>query len=208
MHIMTAIDAIVFDLGGVLVDWNPRYLYRDHFPDPAALEGFLAETGLLALNIEFDRGLPMQPALTALARRFPAHVTAIMAWRSQWPRMMAGPIGGSVALLEDLAKIGMPLYALTNWSAETFPYARDRFAFLQHFRAIAVSGELGMIKPDAAIFAHMARLGGLDPARALFIDDSAANVAAAAALGWQVHRFTDAADLRAALHPRVPGLAP
>jgi 2-haloacid dehalogenase len=128
-------------------------------------------------------------------------------WFDEWPNMMQGPIHGAVSVLSELRERGYPLYALTNWSADTFPHARDKFDFLDWFDHIVVSGEINMIKPDPAIFRHAIERCNLDPARTLFIDDSAKNTASAAALGFQTHHFTGADPLRAHLSPllRAPG---
>lgn len=189
--------AVVFDLGGVLVDWNPRYLYRKLFAgDHARMEWFLAEVCNDRWNIQQDAGRPFADAVAELAARWPAEAALIRAFHERWEEMLAGPIDGTVAILEDLADAGTPLYALTNWSAETFPIARRRFGFLGRFKAIAVSGELKIIKPDRAMFDHVLGLSGTAPGETVFIDDNATNVAAAAALGFVALRFESPERLR------------
>jgi 2-haloacid dehalogenase len=191
---------VVFDLGNVLVDWDPRYLYRKLFDgDDAAMEQFLAEVCTPAWNEEQDRGRPFADACALLARNHPDKRALIEAWPSRYPETIAGPVAGTVEILEELRDRDVPLYALSNWSAETFPHARDRFPFLQWFRGIVLSGELRLAKPDPEIYRYLFATYGLRPTDTVFIDDSPRNVEAAAALGMHAVRFTDAAALRASL---------
>lgn len=193
------VDAVVFDLGGVLIDWNPRHLYRQLFDDAAAMERFLAEVCSPAWNARQDAGRPWDEAVAELAARYPEQAALIAAFRDRWDEMLGGEIAGSVALLAELRGHGVPVYALTNWSQQTFPVAQARYPFLGWFGGIVVSGEEGLIKPDAAIYARMLQRFGLDPARTAFIDDAPANVAAAAALGLRALQFRDPERLRADL---------
>jgi len=190
---------IVFDLGGVLIDWNPRHLYRSLIPDERAMEDFLATVCNGAWNECQDAGRSIAAAEAELLARHPQHEPLIRAYYSQFDRMLAGPIDGTVAILEELHGRGVPLYALTNWSRETFPHARRRFGFLDRFRGIVVSGELGVMKPDARIFRHLTETHRLTAADCLFIDDSPKNVAGARAAGLQALHFTGPDDLRRAL---------
>jgi 2-haloacid dehalogenase len=175
--------AVVFDLGGVLVDWDPRHLYRSLFDDEAEMERFLAEVTTQAWNLEQDRGRPFAEAIAELSREHPDRAELIEAFWSRWPEMLGEPLHETVDVLADLRATGIRLLALTNWSAETFPLAIPRYPFLAWFEAVIVSGEVGMVKPDPAIFR-------------ILIDDSIANVEAAGALGFRALRFTDAAALR------------
>jgi 2-haloacid dehalogenase len=131
-----------------------------------------------------------------LVGRHPEHAAAITAYHERWPEMLAGDIPGAVAVLAELRGAGVPLYALTNWSAETFVVARQRFGFLEWFDGVLVSGEERLVKPDPAIFALLADRFGLDPPATFYVDDSAANVAAARALGFDAARFTGPGRLR------------
>jgi 2-haloacid dehalogenase len=189
--------AVIFDLGGVLIDWNPRHLYRKLFAgDDARMEWFLAEVCNNDWNVRQDAGRPFAEAIAEASAKWPEQSALIRAFHERWDEMIAGQIDGTVAILDELHAGGMPLYALTNWSAETFPRARPRFAFFDRFRAIVVSGELKLIKPDPAIFRHALRLSGTTPAETVFIDDSAKNADAAAELGLQALRFTSPKQLR------------
>lgn len=184
------IDAVIFDLGGVLIDWDPRHLYRRLFDDADAMETFLAEVCAPAWNLEQDRGRPWPAAIAELAALHPDKADLIAAYRGRWPEMLNGAIAGTVAILESLDDAGIPLYALTNWSAETYPHAEQLYPFLGRFRAVVVSGRIGLIKPDAAIYHHAIARFGVDPTRTLFIDDSAKNVTGAEAVGLRALRFT------------------
>jgi 2-haloacid dehalogenase len=193
-------DTILFDLGGVLIDWNPRYLYRPLFGgDDAAMEDFLARVCPPEWNLEMDAGRPFAEAVAERQRLFPEHAERIALWHTGWPQMLRDQIPETVELLAALRGRGHRLLALTNWSAETFPIARQRFAFLGWFEDIVVSGEVKLAKPDRRIFELAIRRAGLDPARTLYIDDSASNVEAAKALGFRTHHFESPAGLRAEL---------
>ena len=197
-----AVKAAVFDLGGVLIDWDPRYLYRKLLADEREVEEFLATVCTPAWNLEQDRGRPFAEGVAELVERHPVHAAAIAAYHERWPEMLGGDIPGAVELLAELRTTGLPLYALTNWSAETFVLARQRFEFLDWFDGLLVSGEERIIKPDPAIFELLADRFGLDPGSSVYIDDSDANVAAAAALGFDAVRFTGAGQLRRDLAAR------
>jgi 2-haloacid dehalogenase len=197
-----ATKAVVFDLGGVLIDWDPRYLYRKLLADEAAVEEFLATVCTPEWNAEQDRGRPFAEAVAELVERHPVHAAAIAAYHERWTEMLGGDIPGTVELLAELRAGGVPLYALTNWSAETFGSARERFAFLAWFDGVLVSGEERMIKPDPAIFRLLLDRFGLDPETTFYIDDSPANVAAAGRLGFDAVRFTGPGQLRRDLEVR------
>jgi 2-haloacid dehalogenase len=187
---------IVFDLGGVLIDWNPRHLYRKLFADDAAMEWFLAEVCHSAWNEEQDRGRSFAAAIEEAAARHPEHRSMIAAYFERWDEMIAGPIEGTVTILDELKGAGYELHALTNWSAETFPFARDGFAFLDWFETILVSGDVGLIKPDPAIFELLLERIGRTATECIYIDDNPKNVAAAAALGFDAIAFADSGHLR------------
>jgi 2-haloacid dehalogenase len=205
-----ATKAVVFDLGGVLIDWDPRHLYRKLLADEAAVEEFLATVCTPEWNAELDRGRPFAEGVAQLVERHPEHAAAIAAYHERWPEMVAGDIPGTVEVLAELRAAGVPLYALTNWSAETFAITRGRFEFLEWFDGLLVSGEERVTKPDPAIFQLLLDRFGLDPTATVFVDDSAANVAAARRLGFDAIGFTGHEELRRELVARrlLPRSAP
>ncbi len=192
------IKAVVFDLGGVLIDWNPRYLYRDVFADLDEMEHFLGSVCTMEWHYQHDLGRPMSVTLPEHADRFPDYRDAIMMWDDE-NAMIGGAHDDVVAIVHELRDRSVPCYALTNWPAETFPAARRRFAFLEAFENILVSGEEGVAKPDPAIFQLVLDRFGLHAPATLFIDDSAGDVAAADALGFRTHLFRSAQQLRSEL---------
>lgn len=202
-------DTVLFDLGAVLIDWNPRYLYRPLFgSDEAAMERFLAEILPPEWNHQIDAGKPFSEAVAERIRDHPEHAELIALWKDDWTKMLREPIAESVAILGELRQRGHRLYALTNWSAETFPVARAKFGFLDWFEDIVVSGEVKLAKPDPRIFALTIERCRLDPARTVFIDDSPRNVEAAAEAGLDAILFTDTGHLRQDLARRGLPLAP
>ncbi len=195
-------SAVVFDLGGVLIDWDPRYLYRKLLDDEQA-DRFVAEITTSAWNHEQDRGRPFAEAIAELSSRHPEHSELIVAYYERWEEMLGGPIEPTVALLGQLREHeDLGLYALTNWSAETFPIAEARYDFLSWFDGVLVSGRVGVVKPDVKIFALLVERFDLEPATTLFIDDAAANVEGARAAGMDAVRYTTPAALRADLARR------
>ncbi len=195
--------AVVFDLGGVLIDWNPRYLYGGLFGgDSEAMEAFLGEVCTPEWNSRLDAGRPWDEAVAELAARHPDARDLIVAYHERWDEMLGGPIEGMVEILRELRAGAIPLYALSNWSAEKFPIAKARYPFLAWFRDIVISGDVGTIKPDPAMFRTLVERDGMDPATTVYVDDSGPNVAAAAALGFAAIRFVGAGPLRRELASR------
>jgi 2-haloacid dehalogenase len=199
------VSTVIFDLGGVLIDWNPRYLYRKLFvDDEPRMERFLTEVTTAAWNHSLDAGKPFAEGVAELIAKHPVERERIEAYHSRWIETISGPIMGTVEILEDLAERKVPLYAITNWAAETFDIVRrdPAYAFLDLFREIYVSGSLRMAKPEPAIFHHaLGRIGG-EASDCLFIDDVEKNIRAAAALGITVHHFTSPEGLAADLQQR------
>lgn len=189
----------VFDLGMVLISWDPRHLYRKVFADEAKMEWFLAEVCSPAWNLEQDRGRSWEEAIAEAAARHPAWEHEIRLYRSRWLEMVPGAIAGSVCILEELHGRGVPLYAITNWNGETFRQTRERFPFLSLFKDIVVSGDEKLLKPEPEIFHLLARRNGFDLKRSIFIDDSPKNVKGAEAVGMKGHHFTSPEALRSAL---------
>lgn len=192
------VGAVVFDIGGVLLEWDPRLVYRDLLPDPADLDRFLAEICTPAWNATLDAGRPFDEACDELARRHPDHAELIHAWKRQ-DEMIAGQIAGTAELVARLRGAGLPLYLLTNMPAEVFAARRARYPVLQEFDGAVVSGEEGVLKPSPEIFAVLRARYALDPATTLFVDDMETNVAGARAAGFLAHRFVDAPALAAIL---------
>lgn len=188
---------VVFDLGGVLIDWDPRHLYRRMLGTDEAVEEFLDEIGFAAWNHAQDAGAePWADAVAGLAERFPHRRDLIAAYPARFGETLAGPIEGSVAVLRDLHDLGVPLLALTNWSAETFPVARERFDFLDLFAGIVVSGDEGVAKPDLGLFSLLLERYDLEAPSTVLVDDREANVTAARAAGLRGLLFTDPGRLR------------
>jgi 2-haloacid dehalogenase len=193
------VDTVVFDIGNVLIEWDPRHLYRKLIPDQAEMDRFLAEVCTPDWNLEQDRGRTWAEALAERIPLFPRHESLIRAYSDRWNEMVPGEVPGTVALLEALRGRGVPLYAITNFSVEKFAIAQDRFPFLRGFIDVVVSGTERLVKPDHAIYRVLFDRNGLDARRCLFIDDSEKNIVAARELGMTAHHFRDAAGLRAEL---------
>ena len=198
MSTPTTPNAVVFDLGGVLIRWDPRHLYRQLMPEDE-IDGFLDEVGFQAWNHEQDAGAPWGPAVEEHAALFPHRRELLAAYPARFAESLDGPVEGTVAILVELHAAGTRLVALTNWSAELFPHAEAAFDFLGLFEGIVVSGREGVAKPDPAVFDLLLSRYHLDPARTVFVDDSPANVAAAAAAGLRALAFTGPDRLRADL---------
>lgn len=193
-------SAVVLDLGGVLIDWDPRHLYRSMFSgDEAAMEAFLATVCTPEWNARLDAGRPWAEAVATLVEEFPAERERIIAFHERWPEMLGGAIEGTVAILGELRDRRVPVYALSNWSAETFPVARARYPFLGWFDGLVISGEERFAKPDPRLFRVLLERHRLDPRSTAYVDDSAANVTVAAELGMVALLFTGPAALRADL---------
>ncbi|OGA16959.1 MAG: hypothetical protein A3G25_15725 [Betaproteobacteria bacterium RIFCSPLOWO2_12_FULL_63_13] len=192
----TAIDAVLFDLGRVLLDWDPRYYYRSLIPSEDALEHFVRVVVAHAWYLEMDAGKGTDQAIAERCRAYPEHAPLLARWKEGWPLMLRGPIAGSVDILDRLRTRGMRLYALTNFSRETWPMAKARFDFLSWFEDTIVSGEHGIVKPDPRIFELAISRCRLDPARTVFIDDALANVEAGRLCGLRALQFTSPEKLR------------
>jgi 2-haloacid dehalogenase len=189
--------AIVFDFGGVLLEWNPHLVYGKYFnDDPGAIDRFLQEIGFAEWNLQQDKGRPFAEAVTVLSRQFPQYAHLIQAYDDRWEESIVGPIQPTVDILHLLKQSGHTLYALSNWSAETFPRIRHKYDFLDWFEDILVSGEVKLVKPDPRIFQVFLKRTGRTAEECLLIDDSEANIAAAGQLGFQTIRFETAHKLR------------
>jgi len=189
--------AVVFDLGGVLLDWNPRYLYRKLFEgDDDAMERFLAEVCTMEWHHAHDLGVPPEETSPPLVAAHPDQAELIWAWTRRSEEMLGQPIHGTVKILRALKEQGIPCYALTNMETWTYPGRRDRYPFLQWFDGTVVSGFEGVAKPDVRVFELLLDRFSLDATHTLFVDDSAANVDAAHRAGMQAVRFESSEQLR------------
>lgn len=186
--------AVVFDLGGVLIHWDPRLLYRKLLPSEAEVERFLSDICTSEWNAQQDAGRPIDAGVAELVERFPAERSLIEAWRDRFPEMMRS-MTESLEIFDRLHAQGTPLYALSNWGAESFETTRPLFPFLERFDGMVISGREGVIKPDPAIFRLLMERFGLDVGELVFVDDHAPNTAAAASLGIDTIHFSGAQHL-------------
>jgi 2-haloacid dehalogenase len=191
---------VVFDIGNVLIHWDPRVLYRTIFVTEDEVEWFLGNVCTHEWNLEQDRGRSFADAIAEAAARHPAYAEAIAAYDLRWHETIPAPIDGTVAILDALKAQGTPLYAITNWHQDKFRETQARFPFLTtSFRDIVVSGDERLVKPDPAIYRLLLDRNGLEASSCLFIDDSPKNVAGAQAVGMKAHHFTSPENLRAHL---------
>jgi 2-haloacid dehalogenase len=188
---------IVFDLGAVLIEWDPRYLYRKLFSgDDEAMEYFLTNICNPAWNHQLDLGYSFVQAVTELAKEHPEYADLIHAYQARWEEMVPGAIDETVVLLEALHMKGYPLAALSNWSHETFPFMKGRFSFLEWFDPIVISGEARLAKPDPQMFAFFLDRIDQKSEACLFIDDSESNIVAAQRLGFRTIHYHSPETLR------------
>ncbi len=185
------IKDVVFDFGGVLMDWNPRYFYRTYFKDEKQMEYFLSHICNDEWNAEQDRGRSFEEGVRLLQAQYPQYAEPIRLYKDKWGCMLKGEFPRSVDLLKRLKGQGYGIYGLTNWSAETIPLAYSRYDFFALFDGIVVSGEEKIIKPDPRIFEILLERYHLTAGDTLFIDDTRANIEAAARLGFQTILFDD-----------------
>lgn len=193
------IDTVIFDLGNVLIPFNPRWLFRKMLPDEASIDAFFAETDFENWNLQMDAGLPFAEGIAAHSRKFPHHRALFEAFFERWHETVGEPIAESVDIFRTLRQNGIRTYALTNFSAETYPLAVARFPFLNDFDGTLVSGIEGLVKPDPAIYRLLMQRHAIEPSRAVFIDDRLENVEAARGVGLHAIHFIDAMVLRPAL---------
>jgi 2-haloacid dehalogenase len=190
--------AVAFDVGGVLIHWDPRLLFRKLLPSEDQVERFLAEVCTSDWNAALDAGLPLEQGIAERVARFPEHEALIRAYGERFAEMML-PMPASIALLAELRARGVALYALSNWNADTFARTRALFPFLAAFDGLVISGQIGLAKPDPRIFRHLLDAHALAAGDVLFVDDRAANVEAARESGIEGVVFEGAARLRAEL---------
>jgi 2-haloacid dehalogenase len=194
---MTTINTLVFDLGGVLIDWNPEYLYNKLIPDEKERKWFLSTICTPDWNEEQDAGRSLHDATELLVKKYPAHEASIRAYYDRWQEMLGGPIQETVEIFRELKDRGqLKLYALTNWSAETFPVALELYDFLHWFDGRLVSGEERVRKPFRAIYQLLIERFAIDPTKAIYVDDNIRNVMPARELGFHGIQFRTPALFR------------
>lgn len=194
---MQKINTIIFDLGGVLIDWNPRYLYRKIFNTEEEINWFLENVCTPEWNDRQDAGRSFEEATEELVAKFPEHELAIRAWYGRWSETISGRIDETVALLTEIKESKRyKLYALTNWSAETFPWALDNFEFLHWFDGIVVSGVEKSRKPFPEFYQILFDRYQINPTQAIFIDDNLKNVEGALKVGLPTVHFQSAGQVR------------
>lgn len=194
------IKAIIFDFGNVLLEWNPRYVYQRYFPDdPDSMERFLHEVNFMEWNLLQDKGRSFVEGVALLSRQYPQYAHLIQAYHDNWIDSLGEAIAGTVSILKQLKEVGYKLYGLTNWSAETFPRARQRHDFFDLLDDMVISGEVGHVKPDPEIFQILLERIGRPARECLFIDDALANVQQAQRMGFVTVHFESPEQLKTVL---------
>lgn len=194
------IKAIIFDFGNVLLEWNPRYVYQRFFPnDPEAMENFLKEVNFADWNLQQDKGRPFAEGVAILSEKFPHYAQLIQAYHENWTDSIGAAYNGTIELLKQLKQAGYPLYGLSNWSAETFPFAREKYDFFDLFDDFVISGAVGHVKPDPEIFQIILEKIGRPAHECLFIDDALININQAQKMGFETIHFQSPEQLAAAL---------
>lgn len=202
---MSQIKAIVFDFGNVLLEWNPRNVYQRFFPDdPDGIERFLQEVHFMEWNLLQDKGRPFAEGVAVLSKEFPHYAHLIQAFHDHWVESLGDSIDGTIEIMKELKQAGYPLYGLSNWSAETFPYARQKHDFFDLLDDMVISGEVGHVKPNSEIFQIMLDRIRRPAEECLFIDDSLANIQQAQKMGFTAVHFQSPQQLRDTL--RVLGI--
>lgn len=195
------IQAIIFDYGNVLLEWNPRFVYDRYFPnDPEGMERFFKEVNFADWNSQQDKGRPFEEGIAILSREFPHYSHLIQAYHELWIDSVGGAIAGTVDILKQVKQAGYPVYGLSNWSAETFPSMRQRHDFFDLFDDMVISGEVGHVKPEPEIFQILLDKIGKPAQECLFIDDSPANIRQAQKLGFATIQFQSPQQLESSLH--------
>jgi 2-haloacid dehalogenase len=194
------IKAIIFDFGNVLLEWNPRYVYQRYFPnDPEGMEDFLEEVDFMNWNAQQDKGRTFAEGVALLSEKFPHHAELIQAYHDNWKDSIGTSYTGTVKLLKEMKQAGYPVYGLSNWSAETFPYARQKYDFFELLDDMVISGQVGHIKPDPEIFHILLEKIGRPAQECLFIDDSPTNIDQAKKMGFQTIHFQSSEQLEIVL---------
>ena len=193
----SSIKAIVFDYGNVLLEWNPRYVYQRYFPDdPEGMEDFLKEINFMDWNVHQDRGRSFAEGVAELSKQFPQHAHLIQAYHEHWVDSIGEAYWGTVEIIRQLKQKGYPIYGLSNWSAETFPYAREKFNFFELFDDMVISGAVGFAKPEPEIFHILLEKIDRPAQECLFIDDSLPNIHQANTMGFKTIHFSSSSQLK------------
>src|SRR5258705_5631975 len=194
------IKTIIFDFGNVLLEWNPRYVYQRYFPnDPEGMERFFKEVNFADWNLQQDKGRPFVEGVAILSEKFPHYAQLIQAYHENWTDSIGAAYSGTIEILKQLKQAGYPLYGLSNWSAETFPYAREKYDFFDLFDDFVISGAVGQVKPDPEIFQIMLEKIGKPAEECLFIDASLTHINQAQKLGFGTIHFQSPEQLAVAL---------
>lgn len=194
--VATMIDTVVFDLGGVLIDWHPRHLLQHVADGPASTEELIVALDIAGAQRELDRGVSIEQVRSRWRERYADHAGIVERYFDDWDDTIAGAFDDVVAILDELRSGSVRLYALSNWSGDLFRRNRERFPFLEWFDGLLISGDVQLVKPDPEIFELLAQRYEIEPARAVFIDDREDNVEAARASGFVGVMFTSAGQLR------------
>ncbi len=192
---MHNIKAIIFDFGNVLLEWNPWYVYSRYFDSEEAMKTFFHEVDFTAWNAQQDRGRAFEKGVADHSQKFPHHAHLFQAYHEHWKDSIGDAIAGSVEILKRLKQVGYPLYGLSNWSAETFPYAREKYDFFDLFDDMIISADVGYVKPEAEIYHRLLEKIGRPAGECLFIDDSLENIRQAKALGFVTIHFASPEQL-------------
>ena len=186
----STVKAIIFDYGNVLIEWNPRYVYQDHFPnDPEGMENFLEEIDFMGWNAHQDRGRTFSEGVADLSAQFPQHAHLIQAYQDHWKDSIGRSYTDTIEIMKQLKQKGYPLYGLSNWSAETFPYAREKYDFFELLDDMVISGHVGYVKPEPEIYHVLLKKIKRPAQECLFIDDSLPNIQQAQKMGFETIHF-------------------
>ena len=195
------LKVIIFDYGNVLLEWNPRYVYQKYFPnDPDGMEDFLEEVDFMNWNAQQDKGRSFAEGVAVLSEKFPHYAQLIRAYHDNWIDSIGTSYTGTVKIMKQLKQAGYPIYGLSNWSAETFPYAREKYDFFDLLDDMVISGEVGHIKPDPEIFQILLEKIRRPAQECLFIDDSLSNINQAQKMGFATIHFQSPEQLATVLH--------
>jgi 2-haloacid dehalogenase len=195
----TNIKAIIFDYGNVLLEWDPRHVYRRYFDNDEAIDRFLHEVDFMSWNAQQDRGRTFKAGVADHSQKFPQYAHLFQAYHDHWKDSIGNPLVDTVEILKELKQAGYPIYGLSNWSAETFPYARAKHAFFDLFDDMVISGAVGHVKPEPEIYQILLEKIGRPAEECLFIDDSLPNIKQAEKLGIKGIHFQSAEQLRSEL---------